>query len=55
MIFRTVPKVEIGFICIQTCGQELQHDAARERFDRVLSTRVKESVVPWRARILWNV
>jgi hypothetical protein len=44
MIIRTVPEMETGFICIQTCGLEHQHDAASERFGRGLSTQVKESI-----------
>jgi hypothetical protein len=44
MIIRTVPEMDAGFICIQPCGLEHQHDAASERFGRVLSTQVKESI-----------
>ena len=44
MIFRTVPEMDNGFICIKTCGLEHQNDAASERFGRGLSTEVKESI-----------
>jgi hypothetical protein len=44
MILRTVPEMESGLICIQTCGLEHQHDPASERFGRGLSTQVKESI-----------
>jgi hypothetical protein len=44
MMIRTVPERETGFICIQNCGLEHQHDAASERFGRGLSTQVKESI-----------
>jgi hypothetical protein len=44
MIIRTVPEMKTGFICIQTCGLEHQHDAASERFGRGLSTQAKESI-----------
>jgi hypothetical protein len=44
MILCTVPEKETGFICIQNCGLEHQHDAAFERFGRGLSTQVKESI-----------
>jgi hypothetical protein len=44
MILCSVPEMEIGFICIQTCGLEHQHDAESERFGRGLSTEVKESI-----------